>query len=141
IALVDLDEKGAAIAGSQAQSGLIEAMVREKFKVQAAPLDAALLAGGDDAAILAAAQKAYRARFGRIVAGVARIESVRKDGSNYMVSVRASVKCWDLATGDILYSADKAYTGVGPDEAAARRASLQQMGRDTLGRDLMANLP
>jgi len=141
IALVDLDEKGAAIPGTQAQAGLIEALIREKFKVQAAPLDAALLSGGDDAAILAAAQRLYKARFGRIVAGTARIEGVRKDGANFMVSVRASVKCWDLATGDILYSTDKAYTGVGPDEAAARRASLQQLGRDTLGRDLMANLP
>lgn len=141
IALVDLDETGAAIASSQAQAGLLEALIRERFKAQAAPLDAGLLAGGDDAAILAAAQRAYRSRFGRIVAGVARIESVRKDGSSFLVSVRATVKCWDLATGDILYSADKAYTGVGSDEAAARRASLLQLGRDSLGRDLMANLP
>jgi hypothetical protein len=141
IAIIELDEKGEALASSQAQSGLLEALVKEKFKVQAAPLDAALLKSGDDAAVLAAARAAYKAKLTRIVAGVARIESVRKDGTSFVVSVKASVKCWDLGSGQILYSAEKAYTGVGPDEAAARRASLQQLGRDALGKDLMANLP
>lgn len=141
IALIELDESGAVLPSSLAQSGLLEALIKEKFKAQAAPLDSATVAGGDDAAVLAAARAAYKAKFARVVAGAARIEGVRKDGANFMVSVKASVKCWDLVTGEILYSAEKAYTGVGPDEAAARRASLQQLGRNVLGKDLMANLP
>ncbi len=141
VALVELDEKGQALGSSQVQAGLLEALTRQKFKAQAAPLDGAVLESEDGARILAAARAAYKGKFARILAGVARIESVRKDGSNYMVAVRASVRCWDLATGELLYTAEKAYTGVGPEEAAARRASLQQLGRDSLGRDLMANLP
>ena len=69
LALAEFDETGSALSSSQAQSGLLEALTRQKFKAKPSPLDAALLAGGDDAAILAAARAAYKGKFERVIAG------------------------------------------------------------------------
>jgi len=138
VSIVDLDEAGSA-AGSSAQAGLVEALIREKFNVKAVAVGKAALEEMDDGAVLAAVKAA--GSFDRIAYGVARIDEVRKDGANYVASGKATVKVLDVASGGILYSAERAAMGVGPDESAARRAAYRELGASAVGKDLLANLP
>ena len=141
VALVDLDDAGTPIAGARTEAGLVEALVKEKFDARSGGLDASLVAAMDDAAILAAAKAAPGKKFGRLVYGAAKITGVRKDGSMYLADSKASVKVVELATGSLLYSAEKAATGMGSDEAAARAAAYRELGLNAIGKDLLASLP
>ncbi|HTX73450.1 MAG TPA: hypothetical protein VMC79_11540 [Rectinemataceae bacterium] len=137
LALVDVDENGGIVPGGVAQAGLMEALVKEKFNVKNAGLDPSLVLAMDDTAIRSAAGS----RFQRLAYGVARIESVRQDGTTFIVSAKASFKVVDLSTGDVLYSAEKVGNGLGSDQQSARRAAYRQLGLDALGKDLLATLP
>lgn len=141
VAIVDLDEGGKAVAGAQSQAGLVDALTKEKFNVRALALDSGLLQAMDDDAILAAGKASLAGKAERLAYGVARLESVRKDGSMFLASAKASVKVVELATGRILYSGEKAVTGLGADEAAARRAAYRELGLNAIGKDLLSSLP
>ncbi|HOX91441.1 MAG TPA: hypothetical protein PLC54_00860 [Spirochaetales bacterium] len=141
IAVLDLGPDSKALSSSDAQSGLLSTFAKEKFKVGLAPIDAATLASMDDGKILAAAKALYASGLTRFVYGVARISEVRKDGSMWQASAVMTVRCVDLATGIILYSAEKTSIAVGTDEASARRAAMTQVARDVVAKDMMANLP
>jgi hypothetical protein len=141
VALVDLDDAGTPIVGARTEAGLVEALVKEKFDARSGGLDASLVAKMDDATILAAAKAAPGKKFGRLVYGTAKITGVRKDGSMYLADSKASVKVVELATGTLLYSAEKAATGMGSDEATARAAAYRELGLNAIGKDLLASLP
>lgn len=138
VALVDLDEAGKPVAGAQAQAGLVDALAKEKFVVKSLAVDPAALAAMDEAAAVAAAKAAGLAR---VAFGSAKIDSIRKDGSNFITSAKAQVKVLDVATGQILYSAEKGATGFGADEQTARRNAYRDLGGNAIGKDLLANLP
>jgi len=141
IFVVDLDAAGKPAGTTGAQGGLMEALAKESFKVSMANLDPALAAAMDDAGIAAAAKATLGATVGRIIYGTARIDSVTKDGSMFQITARMTVRCVDLATGALLYSTEKTAITVATDEASGRRTALAQVARDTVAKDLMANLP
>ena len=141
IALVDLDDSGAPLAGARTEAGLIETLVREKFDARSSGLDPSLVARMDDAAIAAAAKAAPGRKFSRLVYGAAKISGVRKDGSMYLADAKASVKAVELASGAVLYSAEKSATGMGSDEASARAAAYRELGLNSIGKELLASLP
>jgi hypothetical protein len=141
VAVVDLGDEGKPTGTSVAQGGLFETLAKEKFKAGLAPLDPVLVASMDDTAILKAAKAQYGTGIARLIYGQARVESARKDGSMWQVSARMSVRCVEFATGRILYSTEKTTIVVAADEASARRAALLQVAKDTVAKDLMANLP
>jgi tetratricopeptide (TPR) repeat protein len=138
VAIVDLDEAGQPVAGAQAQAGLVDALAKEKFVVKSLAIDPAALSSMDEAAAINAAKAAGLAR---VAFGSVRIDSIRKDGGNFITSAKAQVKVLDVATGQILYSAEKGASGFGADEQSARRAVYRDLGANAIGKDLLASLP
>ncbi|MDP3179908.1 MAG: hypothetical protein Q8M76_18500, partial [Spirochaetaceae bacterium] len=138
VAIADFDESGAIMSGAQTQAGVIEALVREKFSARPVGADPAALAALE---VGAAVEAARSAKLKRLVFGAARIAGVRKDGTSYIADAQASVKAVDVDTGELVYSAEKAASGVGSDEQSARRAALRELGVSSLGKDLLASLP
>jgi hypothetical protein len=141
VVIVDLGDEGKPASTSIAQGGLFETLAKEKFKAGLAPLDAALVAGMDDTAILKAGKTQYGSSLARLIYGQAKVMGVTKDGSMWQATARMSVRCVEFATGRILYSAEKTSVVVASDEASARRAALLQVAKDAVAKDLMANLP
>lgn len=139
VAIADLDESGTAVPGAQAQAGLVEALLREKFTVKGIAIPSDALASMDEAAVSAAASAA--GKFERVAFGTARISGLRKDGNNYLASAKATVKVLDIASGRALYSAERGATGLGSDEKSARAAAYRELGLNAVGKDLLANLP
>jgi hypothetical protein len=138
VAILDLDESGAAV-GTQAQSGLVEALLREKFAVRGVSVAQAALVAMDEAAVASAASAA--GKYARIAFGTARITELRKDGSNYLASAKASVKVLDVESGRLLYSSERMASGFGPDEKSARAAAYRELGLNAIAKDLLSNLP
>ncbi len=141
LAIVDYDEAGKVLAGAQTQAALLEALTKEKFIARNANFEPALIAAMDDAALLATAKTALAGKAERLVYGVARLESVRKDGSMVLASAKAEVKVVELASGLVLIVLEKTATGLGADEAAARRAAYRELGLNAVGKELLASLP
>ena len=144
LAIVDIDD-GGALSGTQTQDALAEALTRERFALRPSGIDAASLATMGDAAVLAAARVAAPAALGgayaRLVYGRALIIRVRKDGSTFIAEAKADIKAIDLSSGALLYSAERAASGLGPDEAAARKAAYRDLGLNAVAKDLLASLP
>jgi len=138
IAVADFDAAGSLVAGGQTQAGLVDALSKERFIVKALAVDPAALSSMDDAAAIAAAQAAGMQR---VAFGVARIEASRQDGGNVILTVKADLKVLDVATGQVLYSSSKGSTGFGSDEQIARRNAFRDLGANSLGKDLLSNLP
>jgi hypothetical protein len=138
VAIVDFDESGAA-TGALAQAGLVDALVKEKFSVKAVAVGKAALEGMDDAAVIAAVKSS--GAFDRVAYGVARIDELRKDGTNFIASGKATVKVLEVATGAVLYSAERTAMGLGSDEQSARRAAYRELGANAVGKDMLSNLP
>jgi hypothetical protein len=137
VAIVDLDENGAPVAGSKAQAGLLEALLREKFSAKGLSVPPEALASMDAAAVAAAAKAGA---FERVAFGQASVESVRKDGTNYLAEGKAVVEVLEVASGRILYQAERGATGLGSDEKSARAAAYRELGRNAIGKDLLSNL-
>jgi hypothetical protein len=138
VSLVDLDEDGSPVAGSKAQAGLLETLLREKFAVKGIAIPPEKLAAMDDAAVVQAVKTA--GSFERVAFGTASVESVRKDGANYLANGKAVVKVLDLASGSLLYQAERGATGLGSDEKSARAAAYRELGRSAIGVDLLSSL-
>lgn len=138
---VELDAQGKVAGSDTFQSALLDSLTREGYSLRALPLDPALGAGMVDDRILVAARQAAGDSFGRLAYGVARIESVRKDGAFYIVSASGRIKVAEIAGGRILYSADKSWQAVANDEATAIRAAYRELGSRLFGPDLAATLP
>ncbi len=141
VSVIDLADDGKAAATSIAQGGLFESLAKEKFKAGLAPIDSAVVVDMNDALVFSKAKAQYGTSLQRYIYGIAKIDSASNDGSMWQAKARMVVKCIDLATGIMLYSAEKTSLAVGADEAAARRAALLQVSRDIVGKDLMSNLP
>jgi hypothetical protein len=139
VAILDLDENGAGVAGAKAQAALIETLLREKFNVKGVAVQAETLTAMDDDAVLAAVRAL--GKYERIAFGTASIASLRKDGANYLATGKATVKVLDVSSGRVLYSAERGATGFGGDEKSARAAAYRELGITAIGKDLLANLP
>jgi hypothetical protein len=139
--ITDLDEKGYFTGLGVAQSGLLESLTKEGFSVLALALDPTLAVSGSGDQILAAARKAAPQTMKRIIYGVCKIESVRKDGALFIVSASGSLKAVDLASGQILYATDKTWQAIGSDEAVARRNALRELGSKVFGAEIISSLP
>lgn len=137
VAIVDLDENGAPVAGARAQAGLLEALLHEKFSAKGLSVPAEALASMDDTAVSAAAKAGA---FERVAFGQASLSSVRKDGTSYLAEGKAVVKVLEVASGKILYQAERGATGLGSDEKSARAAAYRELGRNAIGKDLLSNL-
>ena len=137
VAILDLDEAGE-VAGTLAQAGLIDTLLREKFSVKGIAVPKEAVIAMDEAAVAAAAAAG---KYQRVAFGTARVASVRKDGSNYLATGKATVKVLDVASGRILYSAERGATGFGSDEKSARAAAYRELGMNAVGKDMLSNLP
>jgi len=141
IFLVDLDERGVPLSqGGAAQGGLAEALTKEGFSIRALALDPAMILLPSDK-LLSALSAAAPAGTGRLAYGEGKLLSVRKDGAFFVASAAGSLKVAELATGRILYAADKSWQAVASDEATARRTALRELGSQIFGKDLLASLP
>jgi hypothetical protein len=141
VAILDLGADGVPAATTVAQGGLMETLVRERFKASVATFDAQLIVSSDDNGILQAARARYGSTMGRIIYGVAVADKTVKDGSMWQATARMTIRCLDLASGNVLYSTEKTAVMVAADENQAKRSALLQVARDTVAKDLMANLP
>ena len=142
VVVVDLDDAGKP-AGSTVQSGLLEALSRAGFALRQSALDPALVATASDADIVAAAaaDKAGGGGVQRLVCGSASITGTRKEGTTFIADAVAKIRAFDLATGALIYQAQRGASGLGSDEASARAAALRELGLNAIGQDLLANLP
>jgi hypothetical protein len=138
VAILDLDESGEAV-GTLAQAGLIDTLLREKFNVKGVAISKDAITAMDEAAVIAAVSVA--GKYERVAFGTARIESIRKDGANYLAAGKATVKVLDIASGRVLYSVERGVTGFGPSEKAARAATYRELGLNAIGKDMLSNLP
>jgi len=138
VAILDLDESGETV-GALAQAGLIDALLRAKFSVKGLAISKDAVVAMDEAAIAAAVSAA--GKYERVAFGTARIESVRRDGADYLASGKAIVKVLDIASGRTLYSAERGATGLGSDERSARAAAYRDLGLNAIGKDMLSNLP
>jgi len=142
LAIIDLTDAGLAAATSYGQGSLFETLSRERFAVSLAPLAADLIVSQNDASIQQAAQVAGRAAgLQRVIYGTVIVESVVQDGSMWKATARMIVRCIDLASGRMLYSVEKTALAIAATQDQARRAAVSNVARDTVARDLMANLP
>jgi len=140
VLVADADGAGALAIGITS-SALLQTLSKNGFKVSAAPMPAALIAVGDDAAILAAAKAALAGKADRLAYGVSRVVSVKDDRGQKIATVSVEVKVVDLADGRILYSSVKQVPAVGASEKAAVDAARRQLGQKTIGEDMAAQLP
>jgi hypothetical protein len=138
--LVDLDERGSVNPAQATQGGLMDTLMKEGFAVQNLNLDPAAIFMQDDQLVALARTKASPGTL-RFAFGSGRIVSVRKDGSMFIAQAGGTVKVVDLAAGQLLYSGEKSWQALGPDEASARRNALKELGAQVLGKDLAASLP
>jgi hypothetical protein len=139
IAIVDIDESGAIVEGNKTQAGLVEALTREKFVVKGLSVSPDSLKAMDEAAAIAAAKAA--GKFERVALGTAVVSELRKDGKNYLCSAKASVKVVEVASGNVIYNAERGITGFGSDEKSARAAAFRDLGLSSLGKDMLSSLP
>jgi serine/threonine protein kinase len=58
-----------------------------------------------------------------------------------LIGRKAAVKVLDIASGRVLYSAERGATALGSDEKSARAAAYRELGLSAIGKDLLANLP
>lgn len=136
---VDVDEKGRAAGSDGFQSGLLEYLGREKFVLTVLPLDPALaVVMNDDRILIATGQSGFSGE--RLAYGLARVDSVRKDGAFFVVSASARLKVVEMKSGRVLYSAERSWQAVGADEASARRNAYRELGFKVVGPDLAGSL-
>ena len=141
IAILDFGADGTPTATTVAQGGLMETLVRERFKASVASLDAAQIAAQDDNGILQTARVQFGSTLARIIYGTAVVERTVQDGAMWQATARMSIRVLDLASGTVLYSTEKTAIMVASDKNQASRSALLQVARDTVAKDLMANLP
>jgi hypothetical protein len=141
LAIVDLDESGQAQAGAAAQAGVAEALTKAGFSLPGLSLDPALVASGAEGAILGAAKASLGGRAERLAYGTARIVALRRDGQMYLADAQAQVRVVELSTGRLILGVDRQATGIGTDEASARRAAWRELGLNAIGAELLASLP
>lgn len=141
IAILDLGADGLPTTSTVAQGGLMETLVRERFKASVVTFDAALIASLDENAVLQVARARYGSSVARVIYGTAVVDRVVKDGTMWQATARMTIRCLDLATGTVLYSTEKSAVMVAAEENQARRSAILQVARDTVAKDLMANLP
>lgn len=141
IAVLDIGADGVPATTTVAQGGLMETLVRERFKASVATFNAAQITALDDNGILQAARAQYGATVSRIIYGTAVVDRIVKDGTMWQATARMTIRALDLASGNVLYSTEKTAIMVAADENQARRSALLQVARDTVAKDLMANLP
>jgi hypothetical protein len=141
IAILDFGADGLPATTTIAQGGLMETLVRERFRASVATFDAARIAALDDNGILQAARAQYGSTLSRVIYGTAVVERAVRDGTMWQATARMTIRCLDLASGNVLYSTEKTAIMVAADETQARRSAILQVARDTVAKDLMANLP
>ena len=141
IAILDLDVDGLPTTTTVAQGGLMDTLVRERFKANAAIFDPVLITSQNDSALLQAARANYGSALARVIYGTAVVDKTVQDGTMWQATARMTIRCLDLVSGNVLYSTEKSTVMVAADENQARRSALLQVARDTVAKDLMANLP
>ncbi len=140
VALLDEGSDGKPLDQNTAASALVDALTQAGFLVSPLSLDPALVARGDDQALIQAVA-ALGSKAQRLVYGEARLLSSHDDGDMWMASVRISAKALEIVGGRLLWSGEREASGVGSDEAAAIRAAFRTAGGSALGKELLSSLP
>jgi hypothetical protein len=138
--VVDLDERGSANSQFVLQTGLMEALSKEGFSISSLPLDPGFALASNDV-IVGNARKLSGPGAGRLVFGTGKVDSVRTEGNFFVASASASIKVVDLASGKLVYAADKTWQALASDQATARRNALRELGSQVFGKDLVSSLP
>lgn len=136
IAILDLDANGAQ-TGAQAQTAVMAALsgfrVTTLAGVQASQLQ------GDPATVLGSLRSRLPAGTQRVVFGQVNILDVSGSGT-VTVRLSASIQAVEVATGEVLHSANLTKRAVGSNQASALSSALRQIGED-IGKSLADNLP
>jgi hypothetical protein len=135
VSVLDIDENGA-VQGALAQAGVLDGFLKEKFKASAANAAKSAVQSGDESAILAQA-KALGAI--RLLYGIAKIESVKKDGGSMVATCRISVSVLETASGSVLASSSKIVNSIGSTEAEARSNAFRDSGKTAI-KDIISRL-
>jgi hypothetical protein len=138
--VVDLDEKGAASSQFALQTGLMDTLSREGFSLMSLPLDPGFALASKEV-ILQNARMLKGPGAGRLVIGTGKVDSVRSEGTLFVASASASIQVIDLASGKVLYAADKTWQALAADQSAARRNALRELGSQVFGKDIVSSLP
>ena len=138
--VADMDEKGLMSQQGAMQAGLMETLAAQGFSVRAANLDPNL-ASGPAGQLIGLARTSLPAGAGRLAYGSGRILSVRREGAFFVASVSGTLNVVDMATGQVLYAADKSWQALASDEATARRNALRELGSQVFGKDIVSSLP
>jgi hypothetical protein len=138
--VVDLDEKGAASSQFALQTGLMDTLSKEGFSLMSLPLDPGFALASKEV-ILQNARMLKGPGAGRLVIGTGKVDSVRSEGTLFVASASASIQVIDLASGKVLYAADKTWQALAADQSAARRNALRELGSQVFGKDIVSSLP
>ncbi len=138
LAILDFDEKGQGLPGNVSAASLQGVLTKAGFVLSPTQIDATLIVEAQPDRVREAASRGAAKRF---VYGVTRITGLRQDSGMWIAEARVAATAIDVASGAVLWTADKQVTAVGNDEAQARRAILVEAGTNALGKDLLSNLP
>lgn len=141
VAVQELDDRGLPFAGRPGSNGLQDALRAEGFSVSQASLPEDAIAAQDDARVLQAARASVPAEGPhRVTYGLFRVDSVVRDGSNFIATASGSLRTLDIRTGAQLHSMTRSAQAAGSDAAGAARAALTALGKQVLARELATSL-
>lgn len=140
LAFVDIDETGKLLDDPVSGPALAETLSAAGFALVPITIEPGLLAGGFDEGIRAAAALGASKAL-RLVYGSTTAVGARKDGAMWIAEARVNAKVVEIASGKLIYTAEKQVSAVGNDEASARRAALREAGANGLGKELLVSLP
>ena len=135
----DLDRNRMPLGRADTAAGALEVLSGSGFKVTALPSDGSLT-GLADQALIARIRGAYGSSYSRVLYGSAEISGFEEADGAYLIRVSGSLKALDLATGQVLYAANRTGQARGRSESATISAAFKSLGK-SLAEDMRNNLP
>lgn len=139
VAFLDTDLVGNATGRGATRSGIVDALSRSEFRVQAIALESGLLQDENHRGLLEQLRDEHGDDFERLVVGRAGIDEVTED-NGAIVRVSGSVTVLEVETGEVLYSTAVSQRSRANSPEGAVSAAFRALG-DRIGEQLAATLP
>lgn len=141
VAVLELDDRGQPFTGRPGSAGLQDALRSEGFSVSQTSVPDDAVAAQDDTRVLQAARGSIPAEGPyRMTYGLFRVDSVVRDGSNFIATASGTLRTLDIRSGAQLHSASRSAQAAGTDAVSAARAALTALGKQVFARELAASL-
>lgn len=137
IFLADTDENGTLLRRSDTQAGIQQAL--NGFRITPVSGAQAAQVQGDEASVLAAFKPLLGASK-RVIFGQVNITEMTPESGGFTARASGTVKCLDVATGEVLFTSTKNKRARGATREAAIAAATRQLGED-FGKALADQLP